>query len=193
MAARGWISRVFGSEDSPVHARKRKDPGVLKAAGRVQKRMCGNCHGPVGAAAHRCPHCGYRLAHPNPPRTDDRPDPGRPEPDDPEPGRRDSTHDLSDLERRILIAVLGAPVSTPAIHVLPTAEVREGEIKAGEQRLYGTQAVQAVEALSKAGYVARRGEDLSYGLTEAGARLAVSLQHSPSGHVVPSGAGHGAW
>lgn len=173
MAAQGWLSRVFGTEDPSCRPRKRNDPRGVQAARQVEKRLCGNCRGPVGAAAHRCPHCGYRLAHPNPPRTDDRP--VRSGPDDPASARRDSTHGLSDLERRILIAVLGAPVSGLAIHVLPTEELREGEIKAGDQRLYGTQAVQAVEALWKAGYVTR-GEDLSYGLTESGARLAVSLR-----------------
>jgi ribosomal protein L40E len=79
MASHGWLSRVFGTEGGVDRPPKRKEPSALKTVARVEKRVCGNCANAVGIAAHRCPHCGYRLAQPTAPCADDRP--GRREPD----------------------------------------------------------------------------------------------------------------
>ena len=70
MASHGWLARVFGTEVAAD--RPRKGDESKKAVRRVEKRLCGNCASPVGVAAHRCPHCGYRLAQPNAPHGDDR-------------------------------------------------------------------------------------------------------------------------
>ena len=82
MDSRGWLARVFGTEGAPERPRKK----VPKDAPRVEKRSCGNCRGTVAVAAHRCPHCGYRLAQPNPAPNADRSGRSQPEDAAPAPG-----------------------------------------------------------------------------------------------------------
>src|SRR5262245_49353530 len=72
MASHGWLARVFGTEGAPDRPRTTKGSKALRAAPLVEKRSCANCASSVSAAAHRCPHCGYRLVRPDAPRAEER-------------------------------------------------------------------------------------------------------------------------
>ncbi len=120
-------------------------------------RLCETCAGRVVEGISRCPHCGNQVAAPE---FDPRGEP--------------TGRELSALEKRILIAAVKAPGGSYIIHVLPTSDRIEGEIKAGDERLCGIEAVEAVEALHRAGYVERE-HDCSVRLTDDGQRLACSL------------------
>jgi hypothetical protein len=83
--------------------------------------------------------------------------------------------DLSDLQKQILIATLGDQLDGDPIYVFADRGADEGEVKAGETRLYGDEAVVAVAGLVANGLVRPHGED-SYELTSEASILARSLR-----------------
>ncbi len=87
------------------------------------------------------------------------------------PGRG---HGLNDLQKRILLAAIEGGNGDTAIHVLWPLGAETGEIKAGDKRLGGREAVDAVQALFSSGYLARH-EDTSFRLTRSGRSLAGSI------------------
>ena len=56
----------------------------------------------------------------------------------------------------------------------------EGEVKSGDQRFYGDEAVAAVAALAGPGLIARHGEDC-FRLTPDGKELVRTIQGEPVG------------
>ncbi len=73
--------------------------------------------------------------------------------------------DLSDLQNKILEAASGS--ESRSIHVHPPKGSDEGEVKAGDLRLTGDEALIAVDQMWKAGLVEPR-DDRSFVLTENG-------------------------
>lgn len=141
----GVLSRLLGRGSANRRAR----------AKRPQSLTCDRCARPVLAGSARCIHCGNRLAAP--------PEPG------PTKGPR-----LTGVEREILMATITAERELRRIFVLDNEGPHEGEIKAGNQRLYGSDAVAAVERLMRDGYVFPV-EEACFALTREGVRVATNL------------------
>ncbi len=151
-----WIRRVLGTRSDGAGIGDR-----TKSRSRASRRrgtlVCETCGGRVSDGVVRCPLCGNQVACPD------------------APGVADSARrSLSEIEKRILIAAVKGPDGCYIIHVLPTSDRVEGEIKAGNQRLYGQKAIAAVEALQHSGYV-ERGQDQTLKLTDQGQKLAAAL------------------
>jgi hypothetical protein len=81
---------------------------------------------------------------------------------------------LTELHRKILVATFIA--EERRIYVLADGP-HEGEVKAGGQRLYGNEAVLAVESLMRDGYVFPV-DDGCFALTREGRRTAINLAGS---------------
>ncbi len=82
---------------------------------------------------------------------------------------------LSEIQKRILSAAAKAQ----EIFVCGTDDSAEGEVKSGDERFYGNEAVMAVAALAGPGLISPDGED-RFRLTHDGTKLAQTLQAEPA-------------
>jgi len=157
-----WFRRILGGVERT--ARKARRVRSRGADGATKVSPCKSCRRRIGILVRRCPHCGTQNYFP---RADG---PTHAEPDP----CNEIIAQLSELQKQILVASLDETVEDPAIHVLRMVGPDEGEIKAGSQRLFGNDAVEAVEALLSTGFVARCQES-GFELTEEGRRVAAVL------------------
>jgi len=81
-------------------------------------------------------------------------------------------HNLSDMQKQILAAAVSGG---DQIFVVGTNSGTEGEVKAGDQRFYGNEAVVAVATLVGPGLISPQGDDC-FRLTSDGSRLAQTLE-----------------
>jgi hypothetical protein len=144
--------------------RRARSRGRADETGAVKASPCKSCGRRINTAIPRCPHCGTRNQIPIPETH------GHPHAD----LHAEIVAQLSELQKQILIASLEDVAVDPAIHVMRVIGPGEGEIKAGSQRLYGNEAVEAVEALLSTGFVSRCHES-GFELTEEGRRIATEL------------------
>lgn len=86
-------------------------------------------------------------------------------------------YNLTEVQKDILIASTGG---SKEITVCGTDARAEGEVKSGDQRFYGDEAVAAVAALAGPGLIALHGEDC-FRLTSEGTRLVKTIQAEPVG------------
>ena len=126
---------------------------------------CPRCRQPVRASAPRCPGCGNRLFYKSAatPTKIELPE----QLATPEPA---SQYELSKIQRRILTAAHEGG----SIYVYRLPGPDEGEVKSGNERFFGDEAVTALATLIAPGLVAELGED-QFELTKAGQQLAASL------------------
>ena len=88
-------------------------------------------------------------------------------------------YNLSEMQKNILTAAGDGPKE---ITVCGTDNKAEGEVKSGEQRFYGDEAVAAVAALAGPGLIASDGEDC-FRLTPDGTNLIKTIQAEPVGEA----------
>jgi hypothetical protein len=119
----------------------------------------------VRASAPRCPGCGNRLFLQSEATPIQLEIPPQTAAEDPVPH-----YDLSEIQQRILAAAR----TGGAIFVYRLPGPNEGEVKSGEERFFGDEAVTALATLIAPGLVAESGED-RFELTHAGQQLAASL------------------
>ena len=86
-------------------------------------------------------------------------------------------YDLSEMQKEILAAAMGG---SKEITVCGNDSKAEGEVKSGDQRFYGDEAVAAVAALAGPGLIALHGEDC-FRLTPDGTKLVKTIQAEPVG------------
>ena len=127
-SALGWITRVVWGGGS--------DPSARGGSAKARASSCGHCDRPVPRGSTRCQFCGARTAIPN---------------DNALAIQRSKGRSLSEVQRKILVATFTA--EERRIYVLGVNGPHEGEVKAGGQRLYGNEAIAAVEHLMRDGYV----------------------------------------
>jgi len=136
---------------------------------------CPKCNRPSQPNSRRCLHCGGRI-HVEPaaagsaeaPELRRKTDPGGgigPEP----------KFDLSNSQTQILLGALGDEHDPSPVFVYGEPGPAEGEVKAGECRLYGDDAVVAVAELVSFGLLVLAGKD-RFDLTDQASRLARSLR-----------------
>ena len=153
----------------------------------IAANHCNRCHARVATNSVRCFACGARVTqsvakHSN---AIDLPAGG--------PGKKKAStswlvepatkavvkkknwfeYDLNDLQKQILAAAAKGIV----IFVYGGDGKTEGEVKAGAERFYGNDAVEAVARLVEPGLL-KKSEDDSYELTDDGACLAASLKRA---------------
>jgi len=87
---------------------------------------------------------------------------------------------LTDTQKDILVASQGG---SKQITVCGHDARAEGEVKSGDQRFYGDEAVAAVAALAGPGLIAAHGEDC-FRLTPEGTRLVKAIQAEPEADKV---------
>ena len=83
-------------------------------------------------------------------------------------------YDLSEIQTEILLAADGREIL-----VLGNQQREEGEVKAGDHRFEGNEAVAAVAGLAGLKLISPEGED-SFRLTAAGTKLAQTLDSRPA-------------
>ena len=126
---------------------------------------CPRCRQPVRASAPRCPGCGNRLFIKSAAA------PIKIElPKQAEAPKVVPQFDLSEIQRRILTAAREG--GSIFVYRLPGPD--EGEVKSGDERFFGDDAVTAVATLIAPGLITELGED-RFELTRAGQQLADSL------------------
>ena len=144
----GLVQQILGllglGKSRKRRRRSHKSPEALRRSGLV---ACKGCQAPIRQGTPRCPQCGARVIVP--------------------PARLPSVAklDLSDLQNKILEAASGS--ESRSIHVLSPKGSDEGEVKAGDLRLTGDDALTAVDKMWRAGLVEPR-DDTSFVLTENG-------------------------
>jgi hypothetical protein len=84
------------------------------------------------------------------------------------------TVNLSDIQKQILMAAQQGQVGQKSIYVMGTQGAADGEVKSGNQRFFGNDAVAAVVALLAPGLIEPVAED-AFELTETGLHSAVNL------------------
>ena len=138
---------------------------VKRKRSRAAGTTCPRCRQPVRASAPRCPGCGNRLfikSAATPIKIE--------LPKQSEILEAVPQYDLSEIQRRILTSAReGGAIF---IYRLPGPD--EGEVKSGNERFFGDEAVTAVATLIAPGLVTELGED-RFELTRAGQQLADSL------------------
>ena len=144
---------------------------------------CPKCTRPSQPNSRRCLHCGGRIhgeaaaaSSPESPELRRKTDPGGggfgPEP----------KFDLSDAQRQILLGALGDQYDPNPVFVYGEPGPAEGEVKAGECRLYGDDAVVAIAELVSFGLLVLAGKD-RFDLTDQASRLARSLRFRSKGPI----------
>jgi len=153
---------IGGQTESEARKSKRR-----KAGRGTETQTCQSCRRHIGVQARRCPHCGSKLKAIGPSElVQPAAHPGATSPG--------PNGELTELQKRILLAARSGRRGKNLIYVLPPLGAREGEIKAGDERLYGNEAVDTVTELVGRGYVAPQ-DDNCFSLTDAGERLAADL------------------
>ena len=150
---------MFGRDVKSVRSMARRKRS--RAAGTT----CPRCRQPVRASAPRCPGCGNRLfikSAATPIKIE--------LPKQSEILEAVPQYDLSEIQRRILTSAREG--GSIFIYRLPGPD--EGEVKSGDERFFGDEAVTAVATLIGPGLVTELGED-RFELTRAGQQLADSL------------------
>ena len=136
--------------------------GRQKAKGSICKR----CRARLPLGARRCMKCGAQVF------AVERVGPAEAARNERE--RLLRKYKLSEIQKRILSAAAKAQ----EIFVCGNDESAEGEVKSGDERFYGNEAVMALAALAGLagpGLISPHGEDC-YRLTDDGTKLALSLQ-----------------
>lgn len=143
---------------------------------------CPRCKKPSKPDSRRCLHCGGRIhvepaaaGSPAAPELRRKTDPGvnfGPEP----------KYDLSETQKQILLGALGDQYDPGPVLVYSEPGPAEGEVKAGDCRLYGDDAVVAVAELVAFGLLVLSGKD-RFDLTDQACRLARSLRFRAKGPV----------
>ncbi len=113
------------------------------------------------AGALRCPGCGARIFVQQ--ATVEPVEAVRPEP-------METTFDLTELQKEIMLAAVESGPGNSPIYVCGRSGA-QGEIKAGERRIFGNDAVAAVVGLLAQGLVSRTEDEDCFKPTEVGARL----------------------
>jgi len=146
-------------------------------------QVCPRCSVRVPRTVRRCAQCGARFHIEEPAPTATAPAAETP------PPRRGPTRvapivstsnsldrisGINELEREILRAAMDGRRKGEGIYILGDAGRTEGEIKAGGQRIYGNEAVEAVADLVARGLIEQSGEEL-FELSDFGARMAPAL------------------
>jgi hypothetical protein len=157
-----------GAERRAQEARVRRARQALKPCSRCAKR--------IKSDANRCPHCGARVGTF---ANASRPSLAAGKVANGSQGLdvlrrevelRDQAGQLSELQKQILLAAYSGG-EDHLVHVMRAEGPRAGEIKAGQERIYGDEAVEAVELMYFRGFFARHG-DLAFELTHDGRHLA---------------------
>jgi len=160
-----------------------KSPVSEDAMSRYQsggRQPCPRCSVRVPAGSTRCPVCGSRIvlgeaAAAKARAAAEAVAANRAAESNDTPVLQETQVDLSELQKQILIATLGEQLDGDPIYVFADRGPDEGEVKAGETRLYGDEAVVAVAGLVACGLVRPNGDD-SYELTAQASILARSLR-----------------
>lgn len=129
---------------------------------------CGKCQTPMPTGARRCMKCGAQIFAAE-----------QLSPAEALRAKRDRIlrkYDLTDVQKEILTA---AGKGSKEIAVCGTNQQDEGEIKAGDQRFYGNEAVATVAAFVAARLIEPNGEDC-FRLTAEGERLIGVLNGEPA-------------
>ena len=126
--------------------------------------VCNKCNARLPHGARRCMKCGAKIFVVE-------------EVDPAEAARQDRArllrkYNLSKMQKNILAA---AVEGSKQITVLGNDTQAEGEVKSGEQRFYGDEAVAAVAALAGPGLIAPHGEDC-FRLTSEGTNVVKTMQ-----------------
>lgn len=138
--------------------------GQRKAKGSI----CNRCKARLPVGARRCMKCGGQVFAVE--------SVGPAEAARNERERLLRKYKLSEIQKRILSAAAKAQ----EIFVCGNDESAEGEVKSGDERFYGDEAVAALAALAGPGLVSPHGEDC-FRLTDDGTKLARTLQVEPGG------------
>lgn len=146
----------------------------FQSAGR---QPCPRCSVRVAPGSPRCPVCGSKIAigESAAPKLENSAD---------SPTLPEAPPDLSELQKQILISTLGEQLHGEPIFVFGDRGPDEGEVKAGETRLYGDDAVVAVAGLVACGLIRPSGDD-TYELTAQAALLARSLRFRERSKPIP--------
>ena len=92
-------------------------------------------------------------------------------------------YNLSEMQKNILAAAAAAAAGAKReITVLGNNRKAQSEVKSGDQRFYGNEAVEAIAALAGPGLISPHGEDC-FRLTLEGAKLVATFQAEPVGEA----------
>ena len=133
---------------------------------RAAASTCSRCNAPLPGRARRCIRCGAQVfvAPEVDPQAEARV----------KRERLLRKYGLNEIQTAILAA---ASTGTRSIFVVGSDTVGEGEVKSGDQRFYGNDAVMAIAALAGPGLIAPQGDDC-FRLTDAGERLVKALDET---------------
>lgn len=170
---KGWLQRVAGmlrsengsssgsAENKPAEATKELQP--------VSLCECRGCKKRIGRSIGRCPHCGTKSqvgkssqaagARQDGPQSDE---------------AAKVSAGLNEIHKRILIAALNGTGDDSKVYLLGSLDSQHKEVKAGDRRLIGEEALDAVTDLLNTGYL-QRAEDRGFGLSQEGRRVAALL------------------
>ena len=135
----------------------------------MSQRNCPKCNRHLPPPLRRCFNCGARIYVEKPVAAEN----AKPAVAESSPVERG---ELSEIQREILLCSWRQ--NRGPIYICGTDHVTEGEVKSGEQRFYGNDAVVAIAGLLAPGLIVTVG-DGCFTLTDDGARLAVRLASRP--------------
>jgi len=165
------LKRLLQSLGLAEKPKPRRRMGPRPSAPGSKHKRCRNCKALLPPAAFRCAACGARLLQKQGSAAAEA---GAAEAVDPEGSTASaaSTPKIGDLERRILNSA--AADNTKRIVTLDASGVGTGEVKAGNDRYEGNDALEAIRVLLRSGYIAEWG-DGTYAITPEGQTLVASL------------------
>lgn len=152
-----WLQNILksigGNSTGGRGSRKRRP-------GRPSVATCARCGVRLRPNSVRCVQCGARAA-------------GAPAPETTRSARTQGVGHREAVEAELLVAAV--TTGDGSLVVSPPHGQDQGEIKAGERRFYGTDAMSAVETLFRAGSIESTGPD-RFGVTRPGrVRVAAAL------------------
>ena len=156
-----------------------KSQGKSSPRRAVPGPRCQQCRAALPAGSARCLKCGNRTkpgARGRVLSAANRLEPQLPLVTAPRAARNPTpSPELSEIQREILIAAQQGSVGMKSIYVMGTKKGdADGEVKSGNQRFFGNEAVAAVVALLGPGLIEPIAED-AFELTETGLHSAVNL------------------
>jgi len=151
--------------------------GAQTGRKRFRYVRCKQCSWQVALGVHRCPRCGAKIVTAKERAAQAAIDEAAAA-DSSSSAQPEGPHDTTAVQMRILAGSLQA--DDGQIYVHPKKGDDKGEVRAGTWRVYGTEAVDAVDELLHAGLVERK-DATTFVLTTDGQKAASALEAKRSG------------